>query len=143
MARMTSRYDDVYFRARASSAHHPARGGEGSASVTRTEPVVSKSEQRAVRGGHRSGTVFELSEVSRGAAFGDLDNDGDMDVVVSNNGGPVRLLLNNVGNRNRWLGLRLVGGAEAVVGVREPRIETQRFFETMAMALAEHPPASR
>ena len=66
-----------------------------------------------------------------------------MDVVVSNNGGPVRLLLNNVGNRNRWLGLRLVGGAEAVVGVREPRIETQRFFETMAMALAEHPPASR
>jgi hypothetical protein len=58
----------------------------------------------------RAGTVFQLSEVSRGAAFGDLDNDGDTDVVVTNNSGPVRLLINNVGNRNRWLGLRLVGG---------------------------------
>ena len=61
--------------------------------------------------GGRAGPAFALSEVSRGAAFGDLDNDGDVDVVVGNNNGPARLLLNNVGNRNHWLGLRLVGGA--------------------------------
>ncbi len=58
----------------------------------------------------RGGAVFQLSEVSRGAAFGDVDNDGDTDVVVSNSSGPVQLLVNNIGNRNRWLGLRLVGG---------------------------------
>jgi hypothetical protein len=62
----------------------------------------------------RAGAVFELSEVGRGAAFGDVDNDGDIDVLIANNGGPARLLINHVGNRNRWLGLRLVGGSTAV-----------------------------
>ena len=57
----------------------------------------------------RGGAVFQLSEVSRGAAFGDIDNDGDVDVLVGNDAGRVRLLLNNIGNRNHWLGLRLVG----------------------------------
>ena len=52
--------------------------------------------------------MFGLSEVSRGAAFGDIDNDGDTDVLVANNNGPARLLINNLGNRNHWLGLRLV-----------------------------------
>ena len=48
-------------------------------------------------------------DVSRGAAFGDVDNDGDTDVLVTNNNGPARLFLNEVGNKNHWLGLRLVG----------------------------------
>jgi len=55
----------------------------------------------------QAGDAFQLLEVSRGAAFGDIDNDGDTDVLVTNNNGPARLFLNQVGNRNHWLGLRL------------------------------------
>ena len=56
----------------------------------------------------RAGPAFTLSESGRGAAFGDLDNDGDIDVLVGNNSGPVHLLVNEVGASAHWVGLRLV-----------------------------------
>ncbi len=48
--------------------------------------------------------------VSRGAAKGDYDNDGDVDVLVFNLDGPPQLLRNDGGNQRNWLSLRLVGG---------------------------------
>jgi hypothetical protein len=54
--------------------------------------------------GERAGAALELSEVSRGAAFGDVDNDGDVDVLISNCNGPARLLRND-SQAGGWLSL--------------------------------------
>jgi enediyne biosynthesis protein E4 len=66
----------------------------------------------------RGGPAFAIVEASRGAAFGDIDNDGDTDVLVGNGAGRTRLLINNVGARNHWLGLKLVGTSKSLVGAR-------------------------
>jgi hypothetical protein len=68
---------------------------------------------------NRGGIFFENLEflrysslsprVGRGAAFGDVDNDGDIDVLVSNSGQEPTLLINQVGQKKHWLLLKLVG----------------------------------
>ncbi len=73
-----------------------------------------------------AGPALQRAEVSRGAAFGDIDNDGDIDILLTNNNGPARLLLNQVGNRNNWMMIRLEGlqcnrqGLGARVGLLRP-----------------------
>jgi hypothetical protein len=57
--------------------------------------------------GDAAGPAFARPGISRGAAFGDLDNDGDVDVVVTDNGGPASLLLNQSANANHWLDIAL------------------------------------
>jgi enediyne biosynthesis protein E4 len=56
-----------------------------------------------------SGPVFSKSFPARGLAIGDFNNDGAVDVLISNNDGAPVLLRNNIGKNNHWLGLRLVG----------------------------------
>jgi len=55
------------------------------------------------------GEAFQKSYSGRGMALGDVDNDGDTDILLFNNGGPPVLMRNDGGNRNGWLGVRLQG----------------------------------
>jgi len=53
------------------------------------------------------GAAFHMAGVGRGAAFGDIDNDGAIDIVIANNDGPVRLLRNQAASGSHWLIVKL------------------------------------
>jgi hypothetical protein len=90
-----------------------------------------RSSQRVFREVTNSvGPALQLSEVSRAAAFGDIDNDGDVDILVTNNNGPARLLLNQAAARSHWIQVKLIGakdnrdGAGAKVAVIRKNAKT-------------------
>jgi len=56
-----------------------------------------------------AGPAFETEWAGRGAAFGDLDNDGDVDLVMSSVGQKALVLRNDGGNHNHWLGIATIG----------------------------------
>jgi len=71
--------------------------------------LLKQVDGKFVNVSEQSGTVFTEKWASRGTAFGDLDNDGDIDVVVVACGGPAYVLRNEGGNQNAWIGLDLHG----------------------------------
>jgi len=83
--------------------------------------------KKFVNVGPQSGDVFHQKWVGRGLAIGDIDNDGRVDAVITENGGPAHILMNRTQTANHWIGFKLVGhksnrdGIGAVI-----RIETRK-----------------
>ncbi len=67
------------------------------------------------------GTAEEVLGTSRAAAFGDIDNDGDIDLVYMDRDAPVKMLENRAPRRGSWVGFRLVGphGSDAIGAIVE------------------------
>jgi enediyne biosynthesis protein E4 len=55
------------------------------------------------------GAALQKPIVGRGAAYGDFDNDGDLDLLITANNGPARLLRNDNGNQNDMLRVKTIG----------------------------------
>ena len=73
----------------------------------------------------RSAGDLARAMVARGAAYGDYDRDGDLDVLISTNHGPAYLFRNDGGNRNKWLTVRLAGSKSNRNGIGAVvRVET-------------------
>jgi hypothetical protein len=113
-----------------------AANGHIEPDINRVQPKISYREPpllfRNTGAGHFEdasnavGADFRKPMVARGAAYADFDHDGDLDVLITNNGGPAVLFRNDGGNKNHWLTVRLAGsksnrsGLGAVVRVESP-----------------------
>jgi hypothetical protein len=114
--------------------------------VTYREPALlfrNDGEGRYVEEGRASGTAIPQPQVGRGAAWGDWDDDGDPDLLLTANGGEGRLLRNDTPSGNGWLRLVLVGresnrnGIGARVTVRVGRRTSTRCVRSGSSYLSE------
>ncbi|MGD9386989.1 MAG: CRTAC1 family protein [Gammaproteobacteria bacterium] len=74
----------------------------------RNQLFLSLGDGRFREASDSAGPAFQVANVTRGAAVGDLDNDGRPDVVFANIEGPAQILLNRIDTEANWLGLELV-----------------------------------
>ena len=65
----------------------------------------------------QAGASFQIAAAHRGVAFGDLDNDGRIDAVVTVLNGPARVFRNESENANHWVLLRLLGNRSNRMGI--------------------------
>ncbi|HET6850962.1 MAG TPA: CRTAC1 family protein [Pyrinomonadaceae bacterium] len=93
-----------------------------------------------------SGPVFSKDFPARGLSVGDYDNDGDLDVLIINNGAAPILLRNEGGNRNNWAGLQLVAtrsnpaAAGAIITWEAGGVKYRRLKTAGGSYLSSHDP---
>jgi hypothetical protein len=91
-----------------------AANGHIEEEIGRVQPKIQYQElplllHNAMKGRFDQVNAFSKPIVARGAAYGDFDRDGDLDILISTNNGPAYLYRNDGGNRNHWLQLKLTG----------------------------------
>jgi hypothetical protein len=88
---------------------HPEEATPGAGRMQTDQLFLNQGKGQFVEVTRDAGPWFQTAHVGRGAAFGDIDNDGDLDILLVPNEGPVALLVNEGGNRGNWLSFRLRG----------------------------------
>ena len=88
---------------------YPEVDTSGVGSYRQTNQMFRNDDGHFQEESARLGPGLAVAEVSRGAAFGDYDNDGDIDIAVVNMNSTPSLLRNDGGNRHHWLQVKTVG----------------------------------
>jgi hypothetical protein len=93
------------------NGHPDDKVEERLANVTYREPALlfHNTGKKFENVSQKSGPIFSKLLAGRGLALGDFDNDGSVDVLITQNNDAPILLRNNVGRENHWLGVRLLG----------------------------------
>ena len=129
------------------NAHFPAMDKLLATATALGNAIFRQSNGRFQDVSKTAGPDFQLTGHHRGAAFADFDNDGRIDVVVSNINGPARLLHNITNNAGHWLAIKLIGtksnrdgiGAKLTVTLADGRALSNHCTTSVGYASSSEP----
>jgi hypothetical protein len=114
----------------------------------RSQPILFRNLRNGkfVEIGDEAGPAFAAHHCSRGCAFGDFDNDGDIDMLVMNQNEPPSLLRNDAPSGNNWIKIRLEGtkSNRSAIGARvlvryDGRVQAQQVMSQTSYLSANDP----